>query len=120
MATNAAFRNFLQDPVIGLNAESAREVVDEHGINTMKRLADLNLDSIKYLASLIRKQRVFDMLPLPDRFMLFPANSVHMAYLASTIAKNMERVSRVVIPADLLTMMWDEDWLEVHEQQISR
>ena len=59
MATNAAFRNFLQDPVIGLNAESAREVVDEHGINTMKRLADLALDGVKDLASLICKQRVF-------------------------------------------------------------
>ena len=65
MATNAAFCNFLQDPVIGLNAESAREVVDEHGINTMKRLTDLTLDGVKDLASLIRKQRVFGMPPHP-------------------------------------------------------
>ena len=55
MATNAALRNFLQDPVIGLNAETAREVVDEHGINTMKRMTDLTLEGVKDLANLIRK-----------------------------------------------------------------
>ena len=118
MATNAAFCNFLHDPVIGLNAESAREVVDEHGINTMKRLADLTLDGIKDLASLVRKQRVFGMPPLPDRFMLYPANRARMLHMASTIAKNMERVSRVIIPADLVTIMRGVDRLEMHEQQI--
>ena len=118
MATNAAFRIFLQDPVIGLNTGSAREVVDEYGINTMKRLANLNLDGVKDLASLIRKQRVLGMPPLPDRFMLFPANAVRMLHLASTIAKNMERVCRVIVLADLLTIMCDTDRLEMHEQQI--
>ena len=118
MATNAAFRIFLQDLAIGLNAGSAREVVDEHGINTMKRLANLNLDGVKDLASLIRKQRVLGMPPLPDRFMLFPANAVRMLHLASTIAKNMERVCRVIVLADLLTIMRDTDRLEMHEQQI--
>ena len=60
MATNAAFCNFLQDSVIGLKAKTAREVVDEHGINTMKRLADLTREGDKDLASLIRKQRVLN------------------------------------------------------------
>ena len=118
MATNADFCAFLQDPVIGLNAESARKVVDEHGINTMKRLADLTLARVKDLASLIRKYRVFGMPPLPDRYMLFPANSVRMLHLAATIAKKMDRVSRAVIPADLLTIMRDADCLEMHEQQM--
>ena len=71
MATNAAFRNFLQDQVVGLNAETAREVVDVHGINTTKRLADLSRDAIKDLANLIRKQRVLNVAPLPDRLMVF-------------------------------------------------
>ena len=65
MATNAAFRNFLQDPVIGLNAETAREVVDEHGINTMKRLADLTREGVKDLADLIYNQRVLNVASLP-------------------------------------------------------
>ena len=72
MATNATFRNFLQDPVVGLNAETARKVVDEHGINTMKRLADLIREGVKNLASLIHKQRVLNVAPLPDRFMVSP------------------------------------------------
>ena len=96
MVTNAAYRNFLQDQVIGLNAETAREVVDVHGINTMKRLADLNRDDINDLANLIRKQRVLNVAPLPDRLMVFPASGVRMMHMAAVIAKNMERVSRNV------------------------
>ena len=72
MATNAAYRNFLQDRVIGLNAETAPEVVDMHGINTMKRLSDLNRVDINELAQLIRKQKVINVAPLPDRMMVFP------------------------------------------------
>ena len=71
MATNAAFRNFLQDPVVGLNAETAREVVDKHGINTMKRLANLTHQGVMDPASLIHKQRVLNAAPLSDRFMIF-------------------------------------------------
>ena len=78
MATNAAFRNFLQDQVVGLNAETAREVVDVHDINTVKRLADLTRDSIKDLANLIRKQRVLNVAPLPDRYMVFSATALRM------------------------------------------
>ena len=118
MATNVAFRNFLQDPVIGLNAETAREVVDEHGINTMKRLADLTREGGKDLASLIRKQGVLNVAPLSDRFMVFPVNGVRMMHMAAIIAKNMEHVSRNVVPADLLPIMQDADRLEMHEQQI--
>ena len=55
MATNAAFRNFLQDQVVGLNAETAHEVVDEHDINTLKRLSDLTCNGVKDLANLICK-----------------------------------------------------------------
>ena len=55
MATDAAYRNFLQDIVIGLNAETAREVVNVHGINTMKKLADLTRLDINELAQVIRK-----------------------------------------------------------------
>ena len=72
MATNITFRNFLQDQVVGLNAETAREVVDVHGINTMKRLADLTRAGIKDLANLIRKQRVLNVAPLPDRYIVSP------------------------------------------------
>ena len=100
MATNATFRNFLQDPVISLNAETAREVVDEHGINTMKWLADLTREGVKDLANLIRKQRVLNVAPLPDRLMVFPANGVRMMHMAAAIAKNIERVSRNIVPAD--------------------
>ena len=78
MATNAAFRSFLQDQVVGLNAEMAREVVDVHGINTMKRLADLTRDGIKDLANLICKQRVLNVAPLPDRYMVFSATALRM------------------------------------------
>ena len=46
MATNAAFSNFLQDPAIGLNAEMAREVVDEHGINSLP--ANWSVDSRRF------------------------------------------------------------------------
>ena len=41
-----------------------------------------------------------------------------MMYMAAVIAKNMERVSRNVVPADLLTIMQDADLFEMHEQQI--
>ena len=88
MATNAAYHNFLQDQVIGLNAETACEVVDVHGINTMKRLADLNRGDINDLANLIRKQRVLNVAPLPDRLMVFPASGVRMMHMAAVIAKN--------------------------------
>ena len=67
MATNAAFRKFLQDQVVGLNAETAREVEDVHGINAMKRLADLTRAGVKDLANLIRKQRMLNVAPLPDK-----------------------------------------------------
>ena len=118
MATNAAYRNFLQDNVIGLNAETAREVVDVHGIDTMKKLADLTRQDVAELAQVIRKQKVAMVAPLPDRYMNFPASSVRYVYLAAVIARNMERVSRNVVPADLLTIMQDRDLLEMHEQQI--
>ena len=39
-------------------------------------------------------------------------------HMAAVIAKNMERVSRNVDPADLLTIMQDVDIFEMHEQQI--
>ena len=38
--------------------------------------------------------------------------------MAAVIAKNMERMSRNVVPADLLTIMQDADLFEMHEQQI--
>ena len=38
--------------------------------------------------------------------------------MAAVIAKNMERVSRNVVPADLLAIMQDADLFEMHEQQI--
>ena len=101
-----------------MNAETAREVVDEHGSNTMKRLADLTHQDVMDLASLIRKQKVLNVAPMPDRFMTFPASSVRMMYLAAVIAKNMECVSRVIIPANLLTVMQDADRPDIHEQQI--
>ena len=115
MATNAAFRNILQDQIIGLNNETAREVVDAHGINTMKRLTDLTHQAVTDLASLIRKTKVLGIPPMPDRLMSFPASSVRMVYLAAVIAKNMERVSRTVVPADFLVIMGDADHLEMHE-----
>ena len=71
-----------------------------HGINTMKRLADLSHAAIKDLANLIRKQRVLNVAPLPDRLMVFPANGVRMMHMAAAIAKNIERVSRNIVPAD--------------------
>ena len=118
MATNAAFRVFFQDQVIGLNEETAREVVLEHGINTMKGLADLTHQAVMDLASLIRKTKVLGAPPAPDRTMTFPASSVRKVYMAAVIAKNMERVSRDVIPAGLLVVMRDADRLDMHEQQI--
>ena len=114
MATNAAYRNFLQDQVIGLNVESSRELVDVHGINIMKRLSDLNRVDINELAQLIRKQKVINAAPLPDRMMVFPASGVGMMHMAAVIARNMERVSRNVDPADLLTIMQDRDLFEMH------
>ena len=68
MATDAAYRNFLQDIVIGLSAETAREVVNVHGINTMKKLADFTRQDINELAQVIGKQKVIHVAPLPDRF----------------------------------------------------
>ena len=41
-----------------------------------------------------------------------------MMYMAAVIAKNMERVSRNVVPADLLTIMQNADLFGMHEQQI--
>ena len=84
----------------------------------MKRLADSTREGVKDLASLIRKQRVLNIAPLPDRFIVFPANGVRMVFMLATIAKNMERVSRNIVPADLLAIMRDVDRLEMHEQQI--
>ena len=113
MATNAAFRVFFQDEVIGLNEKTAREVVLEHGINTMKRLADLTHQAVMDLASLIRKTKVLGVPSAPNRTMMFPASSVRMIYMAAVIAKNMERVSRDVIPAGLLVVMRDVDRLDM-------
>ena len=118
MATNAAFRVFFQDDVIGLNAETAREVVVEHGINTMKKLADMTHQTVTDLDSLIRKTKVLEIPLIPDRTMTFPASIVRMIYMAAVIAKNMERVSRVVLSAGLLVVMCDADHLDMHEQQI--
>ena len=53
-------------------ALSVMLVVDVHGINTMKRLSDLNRIDINELAQLIRKQKVINVAPLPDRMMVFP------------------------------------------------
>ena len=92
MATNAAFRNFLQDQVVGLNTETVREVVDVHGINTMKMLADLSRDGIKDLANLIRKLRVLNVAPLPDMYMVFPANGAHMMYSYCTWRPSLPRI----------------------------
>ena len=41
-----------------------------------------------------------------------------MLHLAATIAKNMDQVCRVIVLADLLTIMRDADRLEMHAQQI--
>ena len=58
------------------------------------------------------------MLHLPDRMMTFPAVSVHNIIVASTIGRNMERVSRVINPGDFVNIMLDTDRLEMYEQQI--
>ena len=54
MATNAAFRNFLQDQVVGLNTKTAREVVDVHGINRISAIGryidQQSHDVVEYLA----------------------------------------------------------------------
>ena len=84
----------------------------------MKRLADSTHEGVKDLASLIRKQRVLNVAPLPSRFMVFPVNGVRMMHMAAVIAKNIERVGRNVVPADLLTIMQDADLFEMHKQQI--
>ena len=118
MATNAAFRAFFQHEVIGLNEETAREIVVQHGINTMKVLAGLTHQGVMELASLIRKTKVTGIAPAPDRTMTFPAGSVRKIWMAGVIAKNMERVSRTVVPADLREVMRDADRLDMHEQQI--
>ena len=62
-----------------MNAETAREVVDVHGITTMKRLSDFNRVDINDLANLIRKQKVVNVAPLPDRMMVFPLKGFGLA-----------------------------------------
>ena len=114
MATNAAFRAFFQNEVIGLNEETAREIVLQHGINTMKVLASLTHQGVMDLASLIRKTKVTGIAPAPDRTMTFPASSVRKIWMAGVIAKNMERVSRTVVPEDLREVMRDADRLDMH------
>ena len=51
--TNAAFRTMLMHQVIGLNQESAHEIVDNNGMNTKKRFADLKPQRVVDLAKLV-------------------------------------------------------------------
>ena len=77
MAINATFRAILMVQVIGLNQMLAHEVVDNNGMDIMKRFADLKPQGVVDLIKLVRHTIVPQIGPIPDRKMLFPVTSDH-------------------------------------------
>ena len=117
MADPAAFRTMFADPAFGLNVDSSRELVDVNGVNSMPRLANMTSERIRDVASLIRKTVVIGVGRAPDRRMVFPEVAVNNFRTAALIAKNYERMDRVITPAEMVIKFGDEDQLDMHRAQ---
>ena len=117
MADIAGFRNMFANAIFGLSLESSRELVEVNGVDSMPRLAGMTGERIRDVVNLIRKTTARGAGRAADRRMIFPEVVVDNFRTAALIAKNYERVDRVLTPADMILMFADTDLLDMHKAQ---
>ena len=117
MADIAGFRNMFANAIFGLSLESSRELVEVNGVDSMPRLAGMTGERIRDVVNLIRKTTVRGAGRAADRRMIFPEVVVDNFRTAALIAKNYERLDRVLTPAGMILMFADEDLLDMHKAQ---
>ena len=115
MADIAGFRNMFANPIFGLSLESSRELVEVNGVDSMPRLAGMTGERIRDVVNLIRKTTVRGVGRAADRRMIFSEVVVDNFRTAALIAKNYERLDRVLTPADMILMFADADLLDMHK-----